>query len=244
MRATAENLARFCLGPNSVHPCFCGCGEPVSADKLYFSKTCRNTAFLNRNGRREQYAEKQKERRMANPKQAMLNRSKQNAKVRNLEHSLTIQDIPNIPEFCPVFPWIKLVYRVGHSKKGAMAPDDSPSLDRINNLLGYVPGNIRIISFKANTAKKDWSDIDLVHLGLDAAARTNKKIIETKSKPLAVVPIDRAHRVCECGKPKPKNQRTCWYCRTRRGIPAERRVFVKLDGRLVWNKEECTWSLG
>lgn len=34
---------------------------------------------------------------------------------------------------------------------------DSPSLDRIKPELGYVKGNIRVISFKANSIKNDAS---------------------------------------------------------------------------------------
>lgn len=33
--------------------------------------------------------------------------------------------------------------------------DNSPSLDKIIPALGYVKGNIRVISFKANTLKRD-----------------------------------------------------------------------------------------
>jgi len=33
--------------------------------------------------------------------------------------------------------------------------DASPSLDRINNLLGYVKGNVHVISMKANRIKTD-----------------------------------------------------------------------------------------
>jgi hypothetical protein len=81
--------------------------------------------------------------------------------------------MPDIPKRCPIFPWIKLVYRVGHSKKGPRARDlyDSPSLDRINNDKDYVKGNIRIISFRANHLKNDATDRELAALGEDARQR-------------------------------------------------------------------------
>lgn len=38
--------------------------------------------------------------------------------------------------------------------RGARGPSQhSPSLDRINPLMGYEPGNVRVISFRANTIK-------------------------------------------------------------------------------------------
>lgn len=36
------------------------------------------------------------------------------------------------------------------------------TIDRINQLLGYIPNNIRLISFAANTARHIWSDDDLI----------------------------------------------------------------------------------
>jgi hypothetical protein len=35
---------------------------------------------------------------------------------------------------------------------------DSPTLDRVIPVLGYVPGNVIIISWLANTIKKDITD--------------------------------------------------------------------------------------
>jgi hypothetical protein len=61
---------------------------------------------------------------------------------------LTTDDF-EIPEFCPILG-IPLVVGIGRGP----APD-SASLDRINPALGYVPGNIQIISSRANTMKND-----------------------------------------------------------------------------------------
>jgi hypothetical protein len=75
-------------------------------------------------------------------------------------------DIPNIPEFCPVFPWIRLEFRVGAERQ-----DNSPSLDRIDNTKGYVKGNVRIVSWRANRLKGNATDEELAALGLDATKR-------------------------------------------------------------------------
>jgi hypothetical protein len=106
------------------------------------------------------------------PHLAILARAKRNAKVRGIPFSLVASDIPSIPECCPVFPWIRLVYAVGHSKKGGRPPYNAPSLDRIDNLQGYVKGNVRIISFRANELKRDATDREIAALGEDVRRRT------------------------------------------------------------------------
>jgi len=87
-----------------------------------------------------------------NPKAMILYRARQSAKIRGLICTLMVEDIPEIPEFCPVFPWIRLQYRVG---AGMGCRPESPSIDRIDNSLGYVPGNVRIISDRANRLKSN-----------------------------------------------------------------------------------------
>jgi len=88
--------------------------------------------------------------RRKNPKPMMLYRARNSAKLRGLECTLKLSDVPNTPEFCPVFPWIRLEYKVG---MGIENRGESPSLDRIDNNKGYVAGNVRIISDRANRLK-------------------------------------------------------------------------------------------
>jgi hypothetical protein len=107
-----------------------------------------------------------KKHRQERPELAVLARVKHNAKTRNLECSLTVADIPPIPKHCPVFPWIRLSYQVGAKRHVG-----SPSLDRINNDLGYIKGNVRWISSRANSLKSDASDKELIYLGRDAKRR-------------------------------------------------------------------------
>jgi hypothetical protein len=64
-----------------------------------------------------------------------------------MEFSLTYADIV-VPEFCPVLG-IKLVVGEGNS----CGADNSPALDRIDNNVGYVPGNVIVVSHRANRIK-------------------------------------------------------------------------------------------
>ncbi|MCP1757715.1 hypothetical protein [Bradyrhizobium elkanii] len=80
-----------------------------------------------------------------NPEKAMLQRARGRARSMGLPFDLTIDDIV-IPETCPVLG-IPLI-RSGH-------PDSRPSLDRVKNELGYVKGNVNVISYLANRIKNN-----------------------------------------------------------------------------------------
>lgn len=82
------------------------------------------------------------------PEQALLNYAKRRARIRNIEFDLQLEDI-QIPEFCPVLG-IPLF-------QGDRMNPNSPSLDRINPLRGYIKHNVAVISLRANNLKKDAS---------------------------------------------------------------------------------------
>lgn len=86
----------------------------------------------------------------------MLERARARAKVKNTECTITIEDI-KIPDVCPILK-IKLSRNFG--KSGGR--DNSPSLDRIDSSKGYIPGNIWVISNKANTMKHNATKNELV----------------------------------------------------------------------------------
>jgi len=85
--------------------------------------------------------------RWANPKRNLLKGAKARAKRDGRVFDLGLADI-TIPEMCPVLG-MPLVFHKGRHQA------DSPTLDRINNDKGYVKGNVRVISFRANSLKKD-----------------------------------------------------------------------------------------
>jgi hypothetical protein len=83
----------------------------------------------------------------------MFNRTKARATRLGKEFNLSLEDIV-LPDVCPVF-----------NKPFIYGDQDwTYSIDRINNNLGYVRGNIMIISNKANRIKGDSSLEDLEKL--------------------------------------------------------------------------------
>ena len=83
-------------------------------------------------------------------KKEMINRCKARAIAKGIDFNIDITDI-NIPNICPMLG-IKL-----HVNRGSGGSHNSPSLDRIDNLKGYVKGNVHVISKRANVIKSDSS---------------------------------------------------------------------------------------
>ena len=88
-----------------------------------------------------------KDYRLKNPAYALLAAARNRARKYGLPFELKASDII-VPEFCPVLG-IKL-----QINDGVVGPN-SPSLDRFDYRKGYVTGNVRVISFKANTIKSN-----------------------------------------------------------------------------------------
>lgn len=82
--------------------------------------------------------------RRRHPVRALLCRAKQRARDNGINYSLSPQDIC-LPINCPVLGNPLVV--------GGPRSDWSPSLDRIAPEFGYAPGNVRVISDRANRLK-------------------------------------------------------------------------------------------
>jgi hypothetical protein len=89
-------------------------------------------------------------------KTKMLNGAKNRAKIKNLDFNIDLSDII-IPEYCPV---LKIKLNVHKGIPGGKK--DSPALDRINNNIGYVKGNVRVISHLANMMKSHANNEELL----------------------------------------------------------------------------------
>jgi hypothetical protein len=79
----------------------------------------------------------------------MLSRARQRATKAGIPFAVERKDI-TIPEKCPV---LGIPLSFGNSQKKKAPEWNSPSIDRLIPELGYVPGNIAIISHRANLLK-------------------------------------------------------------------------------------------
>lgn len=93
-----------------------------------------------RESKRQQYRNRYPE--------ALLGQARKRAAASSLPFNLEATDII-VPEFCPV---LGLPLKI--SEEGRWT-DNSPSLDRFTPSLGYVKGNVRVISWRANRIKCD-----------------------------------------------------------------------------------------
>ena len=93
--------------------------------------------------------ENDRKRRRENPEYFLWKAAKRRAKTKGLDFDIEVSDII-IPQLCPLLN-IPIIHQTG---KGCRSPH-SPSLDRIKNHLGYVKGNILVVSWRANFLKSD-----------------------------------------------------------------------------------------
>ena len=105
--------------------------------------------------RQESRKDYQKTWRRNNRAYKMWDNAKQRAKRQVLPFTITVEDIV-IPETCPIFG-TPLIW-------SETPTNDMPTLERIIPALGYVPGNIAVISFRANRIKNDASLAELKQL--------------------------------------------------------------------------------
>lgn len=93
------------------------------------------------------------------PEKYILSKTKAKCKKYNIPFDLELSDII-IPEYCPILG-TKLL--VGKDTKGKHAHRDLASIDRVDPTLGYVKGNIQVISMLANMMKTNGEKEDLVN---------------------------------------------------------------------------------
>lgn len=89
-----------------------------------------------------------------NYKKKMFMAARARAKKKGLEFNITLEDIV-IPSVCP---YLGVPLLGANSRQNR----NSPSLDRIDSQLGYIKGNVRVISWLANTMKNNASIKELL----------------------------------------------------------------------------------
>ena len=115
----------------------------------------RNKDRLNRERRekiaedKDAYNKKRRDWNLNNQEKYLLSKAKYRAKKKGVDFNITVDDVI-IPNFCPILG-IEL------KKNSEGFAEDSATLDRIVPELGYVKGNVAVISGRANRIKNDAS---------------------------------------------------------------------------------------
>ena len=89
-----------------------------------------------------------------NPLRNLYHNAKANARRKGLPFDIELSDL-TLPDVCPVLG-IKLIRGDG------ARTDASPSIDKIIPALGYVKGNVIVVSWKANRIKNDANAAELL----------------------------------------------------------------------------------
>lgn len=127
---------------------FCGSHRQCTNCRKIFEKTSKNMSICKEcNNKRIK---------SSSIESKMFFRAKSRAKKAGISFNICKDDVL-IPEKCPILdiPLIKFEGKSGGKK-------NSPSLDRINPNLGYIKGNIMVISFLANQMKSHANIAELI----------------------------------------------------------------------------------
>lgn len=94
----------------------------------------------------------------ATPASRLLSLTKYRAQKRDIVFNLTLEDVA-IPDFCPVLG-LPLYRNSGGRAQGP----NSPTVDRVDPDKGYVKGNVRVISARANAIKSNATPEELLRV--------------------------------------------------------------------------------
>jgi hypothetical protein len=96
-------------------------------------------------------------RRRRRPAAYLFNVARQRCRRTGTEFTITVDDIV-VPEVCPLLGVVLDPY--------AESMDVHPSLDRIDPKKGYIPGNVWVVSHRANRIKSDACADELIAIGM------------------------------------------------------------------------------
>lgn len=118
-------------------------------------KSCCSSRYASKVDGKSNYAKYSKGKRTINGSLVWLSSIRARAKKFNLPFDITAEDLV-VPPTCPILD-IPLI------AGGKLSPN-TPSLDRVDSTLGYIKGNVRVISHRANQLKSDASIAELERL--------------------------------------------------------------------------------
>lgn len=138
--------------PLPVWKCRCSCGtERVVVASRLKKGTSQSCGCLARELARKRFTTHgESGRNGGTPRYELWRGAKLRARKNNIAFDLEVEDI-HIPERCPILGCVLEPHTGGKPKP------NSPSLDRTDPTLGYIRGNVEVISYRANVLKGDAS---------------------------------------------------------------------------------------
>lgn len=134
--------------------------DRTAYNKKYYAKNAEKFAASNKAYNVEKKAEKAAQQKafmladkQNHPEKYLFRAAKQRARVKGLEFNIEESDIV-VPDVCPI---LGIPLFVGFGTQ----TDNSPSLDRIDPMKGYIKGNIMVVSYRANTIKSNATVAEL-----------------------------------------------------------------------------------
>lgn len=128
--------------------------EKVKEQKRAYYLKNRETCIENSRRNYARTKEEVSKRYYANRERQILHNIRRRARLKSLPFDLEVEDIMS-PEVCPILGLtLERSFGRGHQR-------NSPSVDKIRPELGYVKGNVQVISQKANTMKADATPEEL-----------------------------------------------------------------------------------
>lgn len=113
-------------------------------------KEKRRIAQRRRNNSEETKAKRsnvQREQRVKYPWTYAAQQAKRRAKEMGLEYTISAEYLKSIwPDKCPI---LNIPFKSTGDRSS------SPSIDRLDNTKGYIPGNVNVISYRANAMKNN-----------------------------------------------------------------------------------------
>lgn len=139
---------------------------------------------------RESQREKGMAWRHASPERPLYWHAKRRARVRGIEFTITLDDVV-IPKRCPILGIVLTSPKDRGLGSRCRHSASSPSLDRIDNTKGYVPGNVWVISHRANTIKSDASLRELEQLVRALRRKLTPRLVRRAPQLLLPIPPPR-----------------------------------------------------
>lgn len=154
-------MAKTIIGFSNCRQCYAAFIK-YRSDSIHCSKRCKNKYYNEQRERRKEYYLKNKDKHIETKRQyykknyarIVVSNALNRAVNRDLPFNIDESDII-IPTHCPL---LGIEIKINYSGK---RQNNSPTLDRFIPELGYIKGNVWMISWKANRIKSDLNKEEL-----------------------------------------------------------------------------------